>query len=376
MGSIFSKKKDGGGSEAAPAILPADIDFSDLEAASRVVDPGMQVFSQTVRRSTETVIRSLAVEAEPRPTRALPFEALGTVARSTLEVEQAVVRVILDSRDDIWNSKELLSLVNDYFENSLRTFNFYTELKKCIGRAKEGRSRILLAVSYFEEESRIEGSGFERTLRQLECFKEAGDPFTEEFSVLLRSVYEQQQQMFKSLKACKDKVDRSLRSSKTWMKVTNAIFVAAFVSTLIVSVVAVAMTAPAVVTALAAGLAAPIGSLGKWCNTLWKNYRSALKQQKELLTLATGFTRLTIADIETIKTLVDKLKIEVESLMSTADLADGGETVRLTIEEIRKRLDIFTDIVEKLSDYADQGSQYTQKARGIILQRITGQPSN
>ncbi|KAI4330339.1 hypothetical protein MLD38_028637 [Melastoma candidum] len=373
MGSPFSKKKGG-----EPSILlPANIDFSDLasfEAASWAVDPGLSAFGQTVQQTTERVFRSLAADGQSKA--ALPFEALGAVARSTLEVNQAVVRTILDSREDIWKNKDLLDLVSDYFENSLGSFNFCTALNKCVRRAKEGHSRILLAVSYFDEESQLEASCFERTLGQLERFKEAGDPFTDEFMALLDSVYGQQLKMLKSLETFRNRVDRKLRSSKTWMRITNVIYVAAFVSTIIVSVVAVALAAPPVVTAVAAGLAAPIGSLGKWCSTLWKNYRKELKQQKELLTLATGFMKITIADIQTIKILVGRLEIEVESLVANADLADREGAVALTIGEIRKKLDVFMELVESLGEHADQGSQYIQKARAIILQRITGQSSN
>ncbi|KAI4325820.1 hypothetical protein MLD38_031183 [Melastoma candidum] len=373
MGSPFSKKKGG-----EPSILlPANIDFCDLasfEAASGTVDPGLSAFGQTVQHSTERVFRSLATEGESKA--ALPFGALAAVARSTLEVDQAMVRVILDSTEDIWKNKDLLDLVKDYFENSRRSFNFYTAVNKCVRRAKEGHSRILLAVSYFDEESQLEGSSFERTLQQLKRFREAGDPFTDEFTALLESIYVQQLKMLKSLEACRNNVDKKLRSSKTWMRITNAIYVAAFISTLIVSVVAVALAAPPVVSAIAAGLAAPIGSLGKWCNTLWKNYRKELRQQKALLTLAAGFTKIAIEDIQTIKMLVSRLEIEIESLVANADLAEREGAVALMIGELRKRLDVFMELVENLGEHADQGSQYTQTARAIILQRITGQSSN
>ncbi|GJZ62890.1 UPF0496 protein-like protein [Tanacetum coccineum] len=50
---------------------------------------------------------------------------------------------------------------------------------------------------------------------------------------------------------------------------------------LICSMVAAAMAVPPVAAALATASAIPLGSMGKWINSLLKNYENAIKGQKE-----------------------------------------------------------------------------------------------
>uniref|UniRef100_A0A6N2LAH4 Uncharacterized protein n=1 Tax=Salix viminalis TaxID=40686 RepID=A0A6N2LAH4_SALVM len=57
--------------------------------------------------------------------------------------------------------------------------------------------------------------------------------------------------MLKKLQSRMKKLDKKLKSMKTWRRVSNVLFVSAFVSVLIFSVVAAAVDAPPVVTALA-----------------------------------------------------------------------------------------------------------------------------
>nr|GFB11459.1 uncharacterized protein [Tanacetum cinerariifolium] len=87
--------------------------------------------------------------------------------------------------------------------------------------------------------------------------------------------------MFDKLQAKKMKLDKKVKYMQTWRKVATVIFVATFAAVLICSVVAATMTAPHVATALAAASAIPLGSMGKWINSLLKNYENAIKGQKE-----------------------------------------------------------------------------------------------
>ncbi|KAK7252888.1 hypothetical protein RIF29_37145 [Crotalaria pallida] len=350
-------------------------DLSSYEAAC-VEDPSLQSFDATIQERTSRVISSLVDGVEVR---SLSIDSLREVTGSLLEMNQEVVKVILECKQDIWNKKdqELFSLVNDFFENSLHTLDFCNALEKCLKRAREKQVMVKSAITYFEEEAQngVEGSVYLKTLQELKSFKEAEDPFTEEFYSLFHSVYKQQASMLKKLQIRKQKLDKKLKSLKTLRRVSNVIFVAAFVSVLIFSVVAAAVAAPPVITALAGALAVPLGSVGKWCNSLFKGYETALKSQREVISSMQVGAYITLTDLDNIRVRIDKLEIEIESLLQNAEFALRNEdAVRLAIVEIKKKIESFSEIIECLSEQADKCSRQIRRARTVVLQKIIKYP--
>ncbi|XP_059456368.1 UPF0496 protein At2g18630-like [Corylus avellana] len=380
MGGKSSKKSGG---DAPPAQLlqmnpntQFTADLSSYEAAC-MLDPDLQSFDATIQERTSRVINSLATGVEVR---SLSFGSLREVTNSLFEMDQEVVKVILECKRDIWNNQDLFSLVEDYFENSLKTLDFCTALENCLKRTRDNQLIIQLAVTHFEQEVEDgvdDGVKYMKTLQELRKFKAARDPFTEEFVVLFQSVYKQHVSMLEKLQLRKRKLDKKLKSMKTWRRVANVIFVAAFVSVLIFSVVAAAIAAPPLVTALAGALVVPIGSVGKWCNSLWKRYENALKGQREVISSMQVGTYITMKDLENIRLLVNKLEIQIESLLQNADFAlREDEAVKLAMDEIKKKLEVFMDTIENLSEHADKCSRDIRRARTVILQRIIRHPTN
>jgi len=346
-------------------------DLSSYEAAC-VDDPNLQSFDATIQERTNRVINSLAQGIEVR---SISLESLGEVTGSLLDMNQEVVKVILDCKQDIWNKKDrdLFSLVEDFFENSLQTLEFCNALEKCLKRAREKLVAVKSAMTCFDEEVQngVEGSTYVKTLKGLKDFKETGDPFTEEFYSLFQSVHTQQSTMLKKLLIRKQKLDKKLKSHKRLKRVSSVIFVAAFVAVLIFSVVAAAISAPPVVIALAGALAVPIGSVGKWCNSLFKKYETALKGQREEITSMYVDTKIALVDMNNIRVRIDQLKIKIESMVQTADFALGNEdAVKLAIDEIKKKIETFAEIIESLSVQADQCSRQARKARTVVVQKI------
>lgn len=346
-------------------------DLSYYEAAC-VEDPNLQSFDATIQERTNRVISSLASGVEVH---SISIDSLGEVTGSLLEMNQEVVKVILECKQDIWNKKDrdLFSLVDDFFENSLQTLEFCNALEKCLKRAREKLVIVKSAMTYFEDEAQNEvgGSTYVKTLQGLKDFKEAGDPFTEEFYSLFQSVFAQQVSMLKKLQSRKHKLDKKLKSLKTLKRVSSVIFVAAFVSVLIFSVVAAAIAAPPVITALAGALAVPIGSVGKWCNSLFKKYETALKGQREVINSMQVGTYIQLVDLKNIRVRIEQLEIKMESMLQNADFALTNEDgVRFAIDEIKKKIETFADIIDSLSEQADQCSRQTRKARTVVIQKI------
>lgn len=348
-------------------------DLSSYEAAC-VKDPNLQSFDESIKEHTNRVISSLATGVEGR---SLSFNSLREVTDSLLEMNHEVVKVILDCKRDIWGNKDLFALVNDYFDNSLQTLEFCNSLEKCLRRARENQVMVKSVITYFEEEVQngLEGGTCVKTLQELRNFKDAGDPFTEEFYLLFQSVYTQQATMLKKLQIRKRKLDKKLKSLKSWKRVSNAIFLAAFVSVLIFSVVAASIAAPPVVTALAAALVVPLGSVGKWCNSLFKGYEKAIKGQREVVSSMQLGTYISLKDLDNIRVLTNKLELQLESLLQNADFALKNEDViKLAIDEIKKNIETFSETLETLSANADKCSRQIRKARTVVIQNIIKRP--
>lgn len=347
-------------------------ELSSYEAACKL-DTDLQSFDSTLQARTNQVINTLAVGVEVR---ALSFDSLKQVTECLLEMNQEVVKVILECKKDIWKSQELFELVEEYFENSLQTLDFCTALEKCLKRARDSQLLILVALQQFEEESELGDNLYARTLQELKNFKAAGDPFTEEFFQIFQSVYRQQILMLEKLQIRKNRLDKKLKCIHSWRKVSSMIFVATFAAVLICSVVAAAIAAPPVAAALAAATSIPIGSMGKWIDSLWKNYEIALKGQKEVISSMQAGTYVAIKDLDNIRVLIDRLEIEIDSLLHNVDFAIEEEAVKIAIEEIKKKLGVFMKNVEDLGVQADMCSRDIRRARTVVLQRIIKHPHN
>uniref|UniRef100_A0A5B6YVE2 Uncharacterized protein n=1 Tax=Davidia involucrata TaxID=16924 RepID=A0A5B6YVE2_DAVIN len=373
MGGHMSKKPI----ETSTAInfnnnLQYTTELNSYEAACRL-DADLQSFDTTLQARTNHVINTLAVGVEVR---ALSFDSLKEVTECLLDMNQEVVKVILECKKDIWKNQELFELVEEYFENSLKTLDFCTALERCLKRARDSQLLIHVALQQFEEEDGIEGTRYTRTLEELKNFKAAGDPFTEDFFQIFHSVYRQQMLMLEKLQLRKNKLDKKLKYIHAWRKVSSIIFAATFAAVLICSVVAAAMAAPPVAAAIAAATAIPLGSMGKWIDSLLKNYEIAVKGQREVISSMQVGTYVAIKDLDNIRVLIDRLEIEIESLLQNADFVINEEAVKVGIEEIKKQLGVFMKNVEDLGVQSDMCSRDIRRARTVVLQRIIKHPNH
>lgn len=375
MGNHISSKPPAEASTPPPTIhfnnnIQYSTELNSYEAACKL-DEDLQSFDTNLQTRTNQVINTLAVGVEVR---ALSFDSLKQVTECLLEMNQEVVKVILECKKDIWKTEELFELVEEYFENSLQTLDFCAALEKCLKRARDSQLLILVALQTFDEET-VDGSNkYVKTLEDLKNFRNSGDPFTEEFIQVFQSVYKHQILMLDKLKLRKKKLDKKLKYIHAWRKVSSIIFAATFAAVLICSVVAAAMAAPPVAAALAAATSIPLGSMGKWIDSLWKNYETALKGQKEVLSFMQVGTYVAIKDLDNIRVLIDRLEIEIESLMHNANFAIEEEAKKVGIEEIRKHLAMFMKNVEELGSQADICSRDIRRARTVVLQRIIKPP--
>lgn len=373
MGNQTSKKSHETSSKTTTTSMHYTTELRSYEAACKA-DTELQSFDTCMQARTSHVISTLATGVEVR---ALSFDSLKEVTECLLEMNQEVVKVILDCKKDIWKNNELFELVEDYFENSLKTLDFCAALEKGLRKARDSQLLILVALQQFEDESLVEGgNGYEKTLEELKNFKEAESPFDEDFFKMFQSVYKHQMLMLEKLQHRKNKLDKKLKSIHTWRKLSSIIFVATFATVLICSVVAAAMAAPPVAAALAAATAIPLGSMGKWVDSLWKNYENALKGQKEVISSMQAGTFVAVKDLDNIRILIERLEIEIKGMVMCAEFAVEHEAVRIGIAEIKKKLEVFKKCVEELGVQAGLCSRDIRRARTVILQRIIKHPNH
>ncbi|XP_006649570.1 UPF0496 protein 1 [Oryza brachyantha] len=370
-------------SESALPPAAAAEELSSYEAACRS-DPELRTFDTTLQRRTSRAISTLAVGVEVR---SLSLESLREVTGCLLDMNQEVVRVILDCKKDIWKSPELFDLVEDYFESSLHTLDFCTALDKCLKRARDSQLLLHVALQRFDDEEDNDAGGQEddaapsaryaRTLHELRQFKAAGDPFTEEFFSAFQAVYRQQLTMLEKLQQRKHRLDKKVRAIKAWRRVSSIIFATTFAAVLICSVVAAAIAAPPVAAALAAAASIPVGSMGKWIDSLLKGYQDALRGQKEVVSAMQVGTFIAIKDLDSIRVLINRVELEISSMIDCVEFAERDEeAVKFGVEEIKKKLEVFMKSVEDLGEQADRCSRDIRRARTVVLQRIIRQPAS
>nr|XP_043618351.1 UPF0496 protein At4g34320-like [Erigeron canadensis] len=344
-------------------------DLTSYQEACRS-DPELQSFDSALQYKTSRVINSLAVGVEVR---SLSLDSLQEVTTSLLDMNQEVVNILIESKEDIWNNDELFSLVKDFFDLSLLTLDFITSLEDCLKNARHSLSFLTIAFNKFDQDK-----DYLNTLQQFKQFESLDSPFSPQFFELFQSVYKQQVSMLRKLNVQKRKVDKKLKRAVMWRRLTNVIFVITFSTVLICSVVAAAVAAPPLVTALAAAAVVPLGSMGKWVNSLWKKYETGLKGQRELINAMRMGNFIAIKDLDNIKALVDKLGVEMEGLVQNVQFAvneEEEEAVAVAVEEMKKTVNDFAKTIDDLSDHSNKCSRDVRRARTVIVQKITKHPS-
>ncbi|KAL7154695.1 hypothetical protein ABFS83_03G018400 [Erythranthe nasuta] len=86
---------------------------------------------------------------------------------------------------------------------------------------------------------------------------------------------------------------------------------------------------------------------------------------------------IVIKDLDNIRVLVDKFRIEIEALLANAEFAGSGDEVAVVVavEEIKKKVDSFVKTIHDLSKHANKCTQETRMARTLILRKIINHPS-
>ncbi|CAL4941433.1 unnamed protein product [Urochloa decumbens] len=347
-------------------------------------DPELRTFDAALRRRASRAISAVATGVEVR---SLSLGSLREVTGCLLDMNQEVVRVVLASKRDVWRSPDLSDLVQGYFDGSLHTLDFLAAVDASLRRVRDSQIPLHVALQRLRDGGDVQEPGalaaaapapdrYARALGELRRFKAAGDPFTPEFFAAFQAVYREHLAMLGKLRQRKRRLDGRIRSARAWRRVSGVVFVATFAALLVCSVVAAAIAAPPVAAALAAAASLPVGSAGKWVDSLLKQYQDALHGHKEVVRAMQVGTFIAIEDLDAIRVLVDRLELQVSSMADCIGLAERGEeAVRIGIEEVKKKLEVFMKAVDDLGEHADRCSRDIRRVRTVVLQRIINPPN-
>lgn len=359
---------------------------SDLSSytSACMKDSNLKSFDSSLHQRTNIIITSLAARAE---TQFLNLDSLMEVYGFLLELNQNAVRVIIESREDVWKNKDLKSLVDIYFRSTSKTLDFCNTVENCVKRTEISQLIIRFAVKQFETESEDTDLGennkkkkYAKTLEELNKFKAMGDPFNGEFVTQFDSVYDQQVLLLEELRKQRKKLDKKQRNVKTLRTLSNVFFATAFVSVLVLSVVATTMSAPPVVSAVASGSTAPIEITGKWFSQMWKKYERAVKRQRGLVLLMESRAQVNNEAMKNVRSEVDELRIRVSLILETVEFAvereEEEEATRLAMQGIKKHVDGFTEKMEEVGENAAKCCKFIALGRLLVLEHILRLPAN
>ncbi|KAI3992179.1 hypothetical protein MKX01_015070 [Papaver californicum] len=370
-------------------LTPVRLSSEDLLSYDEAVqnDPSVRKFDFELQTRTNHAINALALGVQ-QPL-SFSFDLLKEVTSCVLETDQKVVEVILEGKKDIWNNKELFTLIDDYFRTSLHTLDFCIALEKCLTNARD-KQTILKASLQRLANSTPGGDEYKTAMEDLDRYKSVQTHFTNEMLDLFGTVYCEHLQMLRNLQMQRIQLDKKLKKVKSWRKTANIIFAATFVTVLICSVVAAAVAAPPIVTAMvaAAAAAAAWAPSERWFKKLWRGYEDALRDQKEVLSSIQAGTIVAIRDLDNIRFLVERLEREstnsfreingnmfIEEKINGSVLLEHKYEIQLAVQEIENKVLIFSRNLDELGEYVSSCSSRVHKARSVVLQRIMRPPT-
>ncbi|KAK5843699.1 hypothetical protein PVK06_006157 [Gossypium arboreum] len=169
------------------------------------------------------------------------------------------------------------------------------------------------------------------------------------------------------MRAWRGTLEKKWESLETWRRVSDALFVAAFISVLVFSAVGAALSVKLVVTALTSVLTVAIVPPWKWYDECWNHNKEKVKKQKKLTNTMLFFAPCTID----ISGDVGLLEIKIKSLMRTIDIVLGEEyLLKVAMNEINEKSIHIVKTITDLLWQADNCGRNIRKNWQKILQQM------
>ncbi|XP_072959094.1 UPF0496 protein At2g18630-like [Typha angustifolia] len=262
-----------------------------------------------------------------------------------------------------------LSFVVNYIKHLITIFNSIATLKQCLDEAAQCQVTMSGAMQCYDMEKNNNNNNnnnnknrkkkYRKILAKLkEQSKTARSLLADINTAELQALCSQQRSLVKALHERKHEIKKKLKITKKWRKVWNVAYTIAFMLFLTGSVVFAALTAPPAVIAAATASATAMKAIEPFFNTLWDEREGDLESEKEVIkAMRRGGS--TERELESIRMLVDKVRINIVSLTEVMEFAVGEkndvgsklgvmemmtkhiEETKEGMEELQKRVDCY-----------------------------------
>ncbi|PKU76612.1 UPF0496 protein 1-like [Dendrobium catenatum] len=284
------------------------------------------------------------------------FDSLKQAITFLLEKNKEVVCIILDCKKTVRKNPKLFLLVKDYFDKGLHNLDFCTALENCLNNAQNFLHEADPTLKY------------EKAKDELKRFKESVDLFAKEFLDVFNSVNQQQLSLLEKLLLEKQRIDKKLKSAQALRKLFSIIFASASAVLLISSIVSAIVGAPPIATAIFAAFSA----MGTWLDSMWNNYREAIKREKMIISALKAGTSAGINEMDGIKAMVNMVQDQISCLLENShELNFSAE-----IEENWKKMKLFMKNIEDLVLQADQCRRDLKRGRTAVYEKLVNAPTD
>ncbi|EOA23342.1 hypothetical protein CARUB_v10019413mg [Capsella rubella] len=349
--------------------------------------PELKAFDSSLQHKSIKMIDSLS--PDPKTGLLSQHAVHMEISKNLLEVSQGVANFILEGENDVWENKALRSLVQAYFDNTIKTLEIFDNVMDYVEKAEMGQLYIQEAVAQFDKESAEKDLGgkkkrYEKTLKNLNKFKAMGDTFDGgELMIQFDLIKKQQESLLQDVSEAKTKLHEEYDNLKAGSMISNVVFGAAFFGTLIVSV-GLLITGVGIPFAIAGFLSLPVMAVG-WSVThfLLEKRMDELKKLEETLTKVQGVSSLVGIGIETnkeamksVSEIAHQLEKKIASIMKYVDdvIENEGDEVdmKLALHLIREKVMKLTEKIKEVGETVASHSKLILEARFHVLEKING----
>ncbi|XP_072984407.1 UPF0496 protein At5g66675-like [Typha latifolia] len=280
------------------------------------------------------------------------------------------------------------SLVIDFFNhNMFATLGFLGELKQCLKKGRRYQETLRHVLRGFDMENRTKKSNkkkykkkkYSATVANLKATKHGGNLFDGMDVEKLQEVYDRQQLLLRDLLKRKREIKKKLSSSKKWRKFFNVAYMIAFIAILTGSVALAAVAAPSAATTAATVAATAMKAVEPWFITSWDEQNGELENEKEVVKVMRQGSTAAVHELESIRSLVQKLRNDVNSMRKSVEFAIGGGeedeavALELGVAEIRRKMEEVQKGMDELQEKMEWCEGQFRKAAGEFLKSLTNE---
>ncbi|XP_018442054.1 UPF0496 protein At3g28270 isoform X1 [Raphanus sativus] len=331
--------------------------------------PELKAFDSSLQEKTKKVLNSIIAQAKTGSYSIITSyaEVYGYLLEAILDVAKFIIRI----EGGVWENEDLRSLVKAYFEDTLKTLEFFKTVDNLVDKASIGDGYIQRAVELFDKESEDGGNNkkrYEKTLEELKKFEDMKEDFDgDKLKAQFDLVKKEQESLLEKVSKLKTKIDEAYAESMMLTLVTSVFLPCVFIGVALIEVAINAHNGEALV--IGASLLLPFVILG-----YLPKLEDILKKQEEIAKQVEKGLEVNKDAMATIMSLVENLLEKISSMLEIADFAgeDSEIDTKLALQLINKKMSGFTDEINEVGENVAKLKELVTGAIIKVLEKIKG----